>query len=535
METLLYFGKVNICWILFYACYWLLFRKHTFFKWNRFYLVATLLVSFILPILSLPETQAPVLNRISYEITPISIPVEVMPVQEENSFPWITILVIAYSIGVIYMLYQLLQGLNSLRKLIKSQTPQQLERYTLIVLPKGFPTTGSFSFFKWLAVSDDDYNNHLDTIIQHESVHIQQYHSIDILLIEVLKVFFWSNPSLWFYKKSLQEIHEYLADEQAVNRDRYSHFLVSYTLQSPALTNHFFNRSLLKSRIKMMYKNRSSHWLLGKYLIIIPVLIIAVSLTAARKHLDLPKLSANVVTIKPNLVAPKPQPSFKEPEEAEVMIVKKTANTQSDINIKGVIVNQKGLPVRNASIVIKNSHKGTSSGSNGKFELKDVPANSQVVVSHVSYKSTQFDIDPSMKDYSIQLSPEQNILDEVVVVGYGVRAKSEEEKKQPNGFQVIEQKAEFPGGQYELMRYLARNIKYPSAASKVNMTGSVFVSFTINEEGTVSKPTVIKGLGFGLDDEALRVVSGMPLWKPAMQNGQAVESEYTVPIKFRLE
>ncbi len=122
-------------------------------------------------------------------------------------------------------------------------------------------------------------------------VHIQQRHSLDILFIEIIKVVFWFNPVIWFYKISLQEVHEFLADEAAPNRDHYARFLVSYSLAVPVtlLTNHFFNSSTLKSRIKMIYKNRNSRWSLGKYLMIVPVLLFAVLMTAAREKLTVPE------------------------------------------------------------------------------------------------------------------------------------------------------------------------------------------------------------------------------------------------------
>ena len=100
---------------------------------------------------------------------------------------------------------------------------------------------------------------------------------------------------------------------------------------------------------------------------------------------------------------------------------------------------------------------------------------------------------------------------------------------------IVEQKAEFPGGELEMMKYLGRNIKYPTAASRKNVSGTVFVSFEVGKHGNISKPEVIKGLGYGLDDEAVRVVWNMPKWTPAKQHGQAVAVEYTLPIEFKLE
>jgi hypothetical protein len=135
-------------------------------------------------------------------------------------------------------------------------------------------------------VSRNDYENHFQTILEHEEVHIRQWHSVDIVLIEILKIVFWFNPVLWMYKLALREIHEYLADEQAANRDSYATFLVLYARNAAirSISNQFYNSSLLKDRIKMIYKGRTSRWLPGKYLLLIPFVTVLVMITAARKQ-----------------------------------------------------------------------------------------------------------------------------------------------------------------------------------------------------------------------------------------------------------
>ncbi|MCE7041984.1 M56 family metallopeptidase [Dyadobacter sp. CY312] len=540
METLIYFGKVNLCWVLFYGCYWLLFRNHTFFRWNRLYLLFTLLVSFAVPLISFPETEVVVaIPKVTYlisdapEITVIS----TQPIQE--SFPWNEILIAVYLLGFTFMLGRLIEGLFKLVKIIARNEHISFDDYTLILLPHSQSATGSFSFFKWLIMSYQDYTYHLDTILRHEAVHIRQHHSMDVMLIEIIKTVFWFNPALWFYKKSLQEIHEYLADEQAPNKDRYANFLVSYALHSPvkALTNHFFNSSLLKARIQMIYKNRTSRWLLGKYLMIIPVLILVVSLTAAKKHMLTPDTTAYTEEVNVGRIedATERKDDFSPEPKVEGKIIAET------VSIKGNIINKTGLPIRNATIVVKNSKIGTSSNHGGNFELNNIPANSKIVVSHVSYQSVEFDIEKSKKEYSLILIPTDNLISEVVIVGYGRAAwadKSNEGEKRNSDKKenvIVEQKAEFPGGILEMMKYLGRNIKYPTEAMRANASGIVIVSFVVNEYGNIRKAEVVKGLGFGLDDEAARVVWTMPKWSPAIQNGEAVASQHTIPIKFQIE
>lgn len=122
--------------------------------------------------------------------------------------------------------------------------------------------------------------------------------------------------------------------------------------------------------------------------------------------------------------------------------------------------------------------------------------------------------------------------EEVVVVGYG--PKEEVPNNEPT-FKVVDEMPKFPGGQEGLMRYLARNIKYPTMAQQNKEQGKVLVQIVIGKDGNVSNIKILKGASAWLDAEAIRVVRGMPKWEPGKQNGQAVAVEYTFPITFRLQ
>lgn len=93
---------------------------------------------------------------------------------------------------------------------------------------------------------------------------------------------------------------------------------------------------------------------------------------------------------------------------------------------------------------------------------------------------------------------------------------------------------EFPGGERALLNYLARNVKYPLIAQENGIEGRVFVSFVVDEEGNVFDVSIVRGVDTSLDNEALRVVRGMPKWSPGMQAGKAVKVGYNVPINFDL-
>jgi len=110
-----------------------------------------------------------------------------------------------------------------------------------------------------------------------------------------------------------------------------------------------------------------------------------------------------------------------------------------------------------------------------------------------------------------------------------------EEKVEEQIFQVVEQNPEFPGGMAACYAYLGKNIKYPAAASRANVSGKVFLTFVVNTDGSIQDVSVLKGLGFGCDEEAMRVVKTMPKWKPGKQSGRNVRVKFNLPVSFVLE
>ncbi|GAB3910806.1 hypothetical protein GCM10028803_50920 [Larkinella knui] len=116
-----------------------------------------------------------------------------------------------------------------------------------------------------------------------------------------------------------------------------------------------------------------------------------------------------------------------------------------------------------------------------------------------------------------------------------VEAAVEAAPKEDQIFTVVEQNPEFPGGLAAMGQFLQKNLRYPPAASRANISGRVFVSFVVNTDGSIQDVTVLKGLGFGTDEEAMRVVKAMPKWRPGKQSGRPVRVKYNLPINFQLE
>lgn len=107
--------------------------------------------------------------------------------------------------------------------------------------------------------------------------------------------------------------------------------------------------------------------------------------------------------------------------------------------------------------------------------------------------------------------------------------------KEEEIFTAVEQMPEFPGGTTEMYRFINNNIKYPAAAQRANVSGRVFVKFVVEPDGSIGNIEVLKGIGFGCDEEAIRVIKSMPKWNPGRQNGKNVRVFFNMPISYQLE
>lgn len=115
-----------------------------------------------------------------------------------------------------------------------------------------------------------------------------------------------------------------------------------------------------------------------------------------------------------------------------------------------------------------------------------------------------------------------------------VKIEEEEEEDEQEIFQVVENDPEFPGGVDAMYKYLAQNIKYPQLARENNITGRVYVTFVVEKDGSVTNVRVLRDIGGGCGQEAVRIVKAMPKWTPGKQRGKAVRVQYNLPVNFSL-
>ena len=149
-------------------------------------------------------------------------------------------------------------------------------------------------------------------------------------------------------------------------------------------------------------------------------------------------------------------------------------------------------------------------------------------------QTTQLEIvedDVETEDLNINAEVEQNeVIDE-----YVAPEVVEDEVVEQEIFQIVEEMPAFPGGEAKLMEYVGKNIKYPQIARETGIQGRVFIGFVVEPDGSVSNVKLLRGIGGGCDEEAMRVVKSMPKWKPGKQRGKAVRVSYQIPVFFKLQ
>jgi protein TonB len=138
-------------------------------------------------------------------------------------------------------------------------------------------------------------------------------------------------------------------------------------------------------------------------------------------------------------------------------------------------------------------------------------------------------------DDNIDIDVEANENTEVQEYIAPVKSDEEESAEEAQIFMVVESMPEYPGGEASLYTFLAENIKYPQMAKESGIQGRVFVTFVVERDGRVTDVRVLRGIGGGCDEEAIRVVQSMPKWTPGKQRGKSVRVQYNLPVKFTLQ
>ena len=288
MSLLIYLLQSGLILAVLTIGYRLLLRRATWFGLNRYLLGLNVVLALTLPLVELPDFRpAPVRNLVQQAVPnwkvldwsrlkpaqpalrvqkPQSHASATLPASQpaENSFIWQPWLLWAYVAGVIFLAGHFFIRLLSLTRLIL-RSERSWEDGAWLVVNAGIDAP--FSFFKWVLVNPGLYDqNEFDHILLHERVHCRQWHSVDMLLAEFLRIAFWFNPFAWWHQRLVQENLEYLVDREVLNegveKKAYQYYLLKASLSGempiPAhpVTNSF-NQIQIKSRISMMNRPRS--------------------------------------------------------------------------------------------------------------------------------------------------------------------------------------------------------------------------------------------------------------------------------------
>ena len=266
--------QVVLFQVLFLLFYDVFLSRETFFSKNRWYLLSTALLSFLIPLVKITTFRTVIeLNQ-----TIVLPEILVSPQNVIETTVWYqstNYLEVFFLIGFSLAFFLFLMKSSYIVYLIIVHKGIKKKGYTLVYLPK---KSKAFSFFNIIFLGCELLQEKQDKIIKHELVHSQQKHTLDLLLFEVLKIVMWFNPLLYLYQNRISLIHEYIADDivtKDIHIENYINNLLSdvFQIEHISFVNHFYKQTLIKKRIHMMTKRKSNQKQQFKYVIILPVIV----------------------------------------------------------------------------------------------------------------------------------------------------------------------------------------------------------------------------------------------------------------------
>src|SRR5690554_6479930 len=286
-----YMLQVNIALALFYMIYALVLKRDTFLRLKRFFFLSVIIFSLIYPLLTIPALS----NACSFPSSEmpeqqgtvsVSIGEPGFVLMDDGDNTILSDISWGKALSLLYLGVSLLLVLRFASQLIsiyRIRARSEKQIVSGIQVRRLDDNTTPFSFFKLIFVHANGHSQkELDQILLHEQTHVKQWHSIDIVLIELLCVFFWWNPFVWLMKREISMNLEYLADNEVlregVDSREYQYHLLRLTYQETAvpIVNNF-NVSQLKQRVMMMNKTKSPASRVVKYLVVLPFFFLLIT------------------------------------------------------------------------------------------------------------------------------------------------------------------------------------------------------------------------------------------------------------------
>lgn len=448
----IYSVKVAVCLALFYLFHKLLMSRDTFHTFNRFAILSMMLLSLVLPLVHLSLDSEAGINRGTVALE--GLVAQTVVADGGNGvgegLTLTQVLLAAYVLGVVLFVGKALLSVGSLLRLIRRARCVEVRNGIRIYTMQG--DISPFSWFRYIIMSEKDWQENRREIVLHEMAHIRRCHSMDVAVCNMMIVFQWYNPAAWLLKRELQTLHEYEADEAVlsagVDATHYQMLLIRKAVGERlfSMANNL-NHNSLKKRITMMKIKRTNPVQKAKIAFVLPLAAMTVAAFASQK-------------------------------------------------------------VENLSEKVEQESEAFSS-------VSDNPVVRAVgETAHVAAVKVQ----------------EDKALEEATSLSM---ASDTAETKSGKEFPCIpETFPQFPGGHIALFEYLSKNIKFPKSKENEDVKVRVVTTFTVEKDGSITHAKIVRSQGEAFDNEALRVINGMPKWIPGTQNGKAVRVKYTLPITF---
>lgn len=266
--------QIFVFQVLFLAVYDLFLKKETFFNLNRLYLLIAPILGFILPFVSLGFIQQSIPQEYIIQLPAVVIGGGVSEMVSSGNNWWIPNFMALWIFGMVLSALLLCVKFYKIIKLKFTANTQKFPKFKLVTLPK---TDIAFSFFNSIFLGENISEENKASIIAHEKIHIEQKHSLDLLFFEMLRIVFWFNPMIYLFQNRIATLHEYIADAKVTiqkDKKQYYQSLLSEVFQTEKISfiNTFFNQSLIKKRIIMLQKSKSTKTAQFKYLLLLPII-----------------------------------------------------------------------------------------------------------------------------------------------------------------------------------------------------------------------------------------------------------------------
>jgi hypothetical protein len=301
---IVYLLKVNAALCLFYIAYRFALRPLTFYHLNRFFLVFGIIFSTCYPFIDISKLfiRHEAISRQLNTIAPNWHAVLPAVQQQVETFNYWQALVMLFWIGALLIVLRLAVQFVSLYRIHKSSEPKHYWGRNFRAVQSD---VNPFSFWQDIYLNPDKHTDaELRAIIQHEEVHIRQWHTLDVLLAELSIVFYWFNPGIWFMKQAIKENLEFITDREilrsGIDEKVYQYSLVRVSALKPGATIvNNFNFLTIKKRIIMMNKKRSSNAQLTKYIVLPLVILLALIFTVSKAEITNKNISVFVLKMLP--------------------------------------------------------------------------------------------------------------------------------------------------------------------------------------------------------------------------------------------